>query len=62
MREDFYEDDEPVANVTAAFGSGQQDVTEPPRRGVSQYFAAAGYSLRPASVTNQADRELITRS
>jgi hypothetical protein len=62
MREDYYEDDEPASKVAAAFESGKKGLTDPPLRGVSQYFAAAGYSLRPASVTNQADRELIPRS
>lgn len=35
---DFYEDDEPIADIIAARDSGEPFVTAPPRRGFNSYF------------------------
>lgn len=38
----FYEDDEPVEKVTAAFERGDKGVTRPPRRGVNERVTLPG--------------------
>lgn len=35
---DFYEDDEPVETLLAAFDAGEQGVTGPPVRGRTDFF------------------------
>lgn len=60
MRSEFYEDDEPLADVVAAFDAGEKSTTRAPVRGETQYYAlgtrparhrvttaAAPVSLRP---------------
>ncbi len=47
-RGDFYEDDEPLADVQAAFAAGQQAVTAAPARGWA-YWLAADMTLRELS-------------
>ena len=38
---DFYEDDEPVEDVLAAFEAGEQQLTEPPPRGRTLFVDVA---------------------
>lgn len=47
-RGDFYEDDEPLADVEAAFAAGQEAVTAAPVRGWT-YWLDAGLQLRELS-------------
>lgn len=61
VAEGFYEDDEPVEDVVAAFERGDKGVTEKPTRGVQKYFTAPGVGLAPAS-PNEVPRELISRA
>ena len=37
--DDFYEDDEPLADVLRAFQEGEKYVTEPPHQGLTIYFS-----------------------
>jgi hypothetical protein len=37
---DFYEDDEPIEKITAAFERGVKGVTAPPSRGRTEYLDA----------------------
>lgn len=60
MRQDFYEDDEPVDKIKAAFAAGKKQQTTPPSRSTTTYLAVAGYGVRPAGV-NQPNGELICR-
>lgn len=46
--DDFYEDDEPVGDVLAAFEAGEKVVTEPPRWG---FDVRAGQKVRIMNVT-----------
>lgn len=46
----FDEDDEPVDNIKAAFGSGRKQWTGATDLGRSQYLAVPGLSLSPARV------------
>lgn len=39
--DDFYEDDEPVEDVLAAFEGGQKQLTEPPPRGRTLFVDVA---------------------
>ncbi len=45
-RGDFYEDDEPLADVVAAFEAGEPAVTAAPVRGWT-YFLGPNYELLP---------------
>lgn len=50
MREDFYEADEPVEKIKAAFDSGlKQRTGDRPSLETTTYLAVAGYGLRPAA-------------
>lgn len=59
MREDFYEPDEPVDKIKAAFARGRKERTEAPQVGMTTYLAVAGYSLRPAS-SNEPNGERLS--
>ena len=50
MAEDFYEDDEPVEDVIAAFGAGPHGVTAPPRR-VQRWVHDASFGATSFGVT-----------
>ncbi len=61
MREDYYEDDEPVAAVIAAFAKGEKGKTTPPPRGVTTYLAVAGYKGLQPGTANRPNGELVHR-
>lgn len=56
---DFYEDDEPVAGLVAAFEAGEKQVTAPPCQGATGYVDfAAGVAPPLSSETNHTNKEL----
>ncbi len=61
MREDFYEDDEPVAAVIAAFDAGEKGKTAPRPLGVTTFLAVAGYKGLVPGTANRPAGELVAR-
>lgn len=55
---DFYEDDEPVEKIKAAFAAGRKGQTEAPCAGATAYLAIPGIGLKPAS-ENAGNGELL---
>ena len=48
---DFYEDDEPVEDVIAAFERGRKVLTAPPSRAQTIYLDSNGNQVRGTSTT-----------
>lgn len=57
-RGDFYEDDEPVAEVAAAFEAGQPAVTAAPVRGWT-YWLGSDMQLHPLSTSGAPVRAVL---
>lgn len=60
MSNDFYEDDEPVEKISAAFIKGEKHLTKAPVNGRNAYVALPGLAMAPAS-DNHPTGELVTR-
>jgi hypothetical protein len=52
--DDFYEDDEPVEEIMAAFERGEKGVTAPPSHGVNETIIVPG--LRPILTQKSSNR------
>lgn len=53
----FYEDDEPVEKIAAAFQRGEKHLTRAPRRGQTEYLRLRGLPYgRPARVSDSSTR------
>lgn len=63
MSGDFYEDDEPVEKIKAAFEAGTKHETGEPFLGFTTYLAVATYRpLAEDQVVNRPTGELVSRS